>query len=95
VSTSPIFSSHQNPGQKQFFNFKKRRKTCGEEEKETERERDFSIKLCLLVILVTTDLAKGHSRKERERVRERHPWSHLWRALGARRITFLYNPSVA
>jgi hypothetical protein len=38
-----------------------------EEKKETERERDFSIKLCLLVILVTTDFAKRHSRKERER----------------------------
>jgi hypothetical protein len=39
VSTSPIFYSHQNPGQKPFCNFKKRRKNCGEEEKETERKR--------------------------------------------------------
>jgi hypothetical protein len=70
VSTSPIFSSHQNPGQKPFCNFKKRRKNCGEEEKETERKR-FLYKVMLAFILVTTDLAKRHSRKERERERER------------------------
>jgi hypothetical protein len=39
--------------------------------KRKQREKDFSIKLCLLVIIVTTDLAKRHSRKERERESKR------------------------